>query len=145
MGARPGTWEIVHVKEQTCTLLITWYSGRNCIKLVLKPLAAKNGLCFSRVYCSFPVDCTISVYAMTIFHFWSMYTTQSIYIAALPFLINWNEKRCSKSNMLNMDHKLVLENSSSAAVYTLSNTIIFLKTIKYLNIKLVHILNRPGT
>ena len=35
-----------------------------------------------------------------------------------------------------MDHKLVLENSNSAAVYTLPNTIIYLKTIKYLNIRL---------
>ena len=35
-----------------------------------------------------------------------------------------------------MDHDLVLENSSSAAVYTLSNNIIYLKALKYLNIRL---------
>ena len=33
-----------------------------------------------------------------------------------------------------MDHELVLENSNSAIVYTLQNTIINLKAIKYLNI-----------
>ena len=31
-----------------------------------------------------------------------------------------------------MDHELVLENSSSAAFYTLPNTIIYLKAVKYL-------------
>ena len=35
-----------------------------------------------------------------------------------------------------MDHDLVLENSSSAAVYTLPNTMIYLKAIKYLNFRL---------
>ena len=35
-----------------------------------------------------------------------------------------------------MDHKLVLENSSLVAVYTLPNTIIYFKVIKYLNIRL---------
>ena len=62
-----------------------------------------------------------------------LYTTQSIYIAGLSFLINWNEKRCSESNILTIDHKLVLESSSSAAVNTLPNTIIYLKAVKYLN------------
>ena len=60
-----------------------------------------------------------------------LYTTQSIYIAALPFLINWNEKRCSESNILTMDRELVLENCSSAAANTLQNTIIYLKAVKY--------------
>ena len=47
---------------------------------------------------------------------------------------NWNEKWCSKSNILTMDHELVLQNSSSAAVInTLLNTIIYLKLVKYLN------------
>ena len=47
----PCTWKIVHIKEQTCTLLIiTWYGDRNCTKLVLKPLAAKNGLSVSVLY-----------------------------------------------------------------------------------------------
>ena len=35
-----------------------------------------------------------------------------------------------------MDHDLVLENSSSAAAYTLPNTIIYLKALKYLNTRL---------
>ena len=35
-----------------------------------------------------------------------------------------------------MDHEIVLENSSSAAVYTLRNTIIYFKAVKYLNIRL---------
>ena len=56
-----------------------------------------------------------------------LYTMQSIYIAVLPFLINWNEKPSSESNIMIMDQELVLENSSSAAVYTLPNTIIYLK------------------
>ena len=71
---------------------------------------------------------------MTILHFCSLYITWSIYIAALPFLIN--SKQWSKSNILTMDHDLALENSSSAAVCTLLNTIFFLKAIKYLNIRL---------
>ena len=54
---------------------------------------------------------------MTTLHFCSLYTTQSIYIAALPFLRNW--KQWSKPNILTMDHDFVLETSSSAAVYTL--------------------------
>ena len=41
-------------------------------------------------------------------------------------------------SMLTMDHKL-LENSSSAGVNTLLNTIIYLMTVKYLNIRLRHI------
>ena len=45
-----------------------------------------------------------------------------------------------------MNHKLVLENSSSATVYKLPNTIIHLKAIKYLNIRLRQIYeNRPET
>ena len=45
-----------------------------------------------------------------------------------------------------MNHKLVLENSSSAAVYKLPKTIIHLKAIKYLNIRLRQIYeNRPET
>ena len=54
-----------------------------------------------------------------------LYNTQSIYIAALPFLINWNEKHYTKSSILTMDHKLFVENSRSAAVNTLPNYIIY--------------------
>ena len=42
----------------------------------------------------------------------------------------------SEPNILAMDHKLVLGNSSSAAVNTLPNTIIYLKAVNYLNITL---------
>ena len=41
-------WEIINVKGQMCTLLITtWHQSRNCTKLILKPLAAKNSLSIS--------------------------------------------------------------------------------------------------
>ena len=112
--------------------MILQRGGRNCTKLVLKPFAVD----FSPVYCSFPVDYTVSVYMMTTLYFYSLYTMRSIYIASIPFLINWNEKSCGKSNIMIMDHQLVLENSSLAAVYILPNTIIYLKAIKYLTIRL---------
>ena len=86
----------------------------------------RGRLYFSNVYCSFPVDYTISVYMMITLHFCSFYTTQFLYLSALPFLRNW--KQWSKSNTLTIDHDFVLENSSSAAVYTLPNTI-YLKAI----------------
>ena len=75
-------WEIVHKKEQTCTLvIITSYGGRNCAKLVLKPLAAKNGLSISVLYIApFLVDYTLSVYMMNTLHFCSLYTTYMIYL-----------------------------------------------------------------
>ena len=60
-----------------------------------------------------------------------LYTTWSIYIAALPFLKNWYE--------LTINHKIVFENCSKAAVNTLQNTVIYLKAVKYLNIRLRHI------
>ena len=44
-----------------------------------------------------------------------------------------------------MDHELVLENSNSAAIYTLSNAIIYLKAIECLNSRLRHLLSGPGT
>ena len=63
LGASLCTWEIVHVKEQTCMLLIiTWYGGRKCTKLVLKPLAAKNGL-------SILVMCTAPFLKIILFQF----------------------------------------------------------------------------
>ena len=43
LGVRPCTWEIMHVKEQTCTLLIiAWHGLRNYSIVVLKSSAAKN-------------------------------------------------------------------------------------------------------
>ena len=53
--------------------------------MILKPFAAKNGLSFSPVYCTFPVDYIIPAYMMTTLH---SCTVRDIYIAALPFLIN---------------------------------------------------------
>ena len=38
-----------------------------------------------------------------------LYTTWSIYIAAQSFLIRWNGKQCSKSNILTIGHWFVLE------------------------------------
>ena len=66
--------------------------------------------------------------------FW--YTRRSIYKAVLPFLINWNEKLGSESNRMTMDHELVFEYSSSDAINTLPNTIIYCKSGKYMNIRL---------
>ena len=138
-------WEIIHVKEQTCTLLIiTWYGNRNCTKLVLKPFAAKFSLSIS-VLCTV-ISCRlyISVYATTTIHLCAL-RDLCIYKAVPPFLINLDEKWCSKFNIVTMDHKLVPENSSSAAVYTLPNTIIYLKAVQYLNIRLIHQLNKTWT
>ena len=45
-------------------------------------------------------------------------------------------KKKNESNILTMDLKLVLKNSSSGAVNTLPNTIIYLKAVNYLNIGL---------
>ena len=80
-------WEIMHVAEQTYMLLtITCYSSRNCTKIKFKTLCSqKQTLYLSPVYCSFSVDYDISVYMMTTIHFCSLYTTQSIYIAMLPY------------------------------------------------------------
>ena len=50
--------------------------------------------------------------------------------------MNWNEKRLSKSSLLTMDHEIIRENSNSAAFYTLPNTIIYLKVVKYSNSRL---------
>ena len=122
-------------KEKMCMLLITtWYNGRKCTKLVSKFLVAKNGLSFS-------VLCTAPFLKIILFQFtwWlpSILVHYVIYLqAVLPFLINWNEKQCRESNILTMEHKPVLENSSSAAVNTLLNAIIYLKVIKYLNIRM---------
>ena len=129
LHARPCAWEIVHVKEQTCMtctlLIITWLGGKNCTKLVLKPLAAKNGLSISVLWIAPFLYITLFQFTWWLLSIFAACTQLvSIYIAALLFLINW--KHWSKSNILTMDHDLVLENSSSAAVYTLPNTIIYL-------------------
>ena len=46
-------------------IIIMQYGSRNCTKPVLKPVAAKNILSISVLYCSFPLDYTISVNMMT--------------------------------------------------------------------------------
>ena len=105
-------WETVPVKEQMCTLLTTWNSGRKCDKLIFKPFAVNQSssvLCitpFVQITLFQPIWCLFSI----------LVQSASIYIAVLPFLMNLNEKRCSESNMLTMDFKLVLENSSSDVV-----------------------------
>ena len=104
LGASLSKLKIVHVKQQPCTLLIiTWYGGRNCTKLVLKPLEAKNRFSTS-------VLCTVPFLWLHCFSLHDdyppfVYTTRYIYRTAPPFLINWNEKRCSKSNILTMDRE----------------------------------------
>ena len=88
-------------------------------------------LCSSRCF----FECTLPWLLSCILYYFSLhddyspllYATWSVYITVLPFLINWNGKWRSKSNILTMDHELVFENSSSAAFYKLLNTIIYLK------------------
>ena len=47
LGECPCMWENIHIKEETCTLLIiTWFDGRNCTTLVLKLLTAKKASLF---------------------------------------------------------------------------------------------------
>ena len=54
LGTHLCTWEIMHIKQLTCMLLIvTQYGVKNCTKLVLKRLAAKSGLSIS-VLCIAP-------------------------------------------------------------------------------------------
>ena len=106
-------WETVPVKKQTCTLLITlWNSGRKCAKLVFKPFAVNQS---SSVLCITPFV-QITLFQLIWCLFSILVQSASIYITVLPFLMNLNEKRCSESNMLTMDFKLVLENSSSVVV-----------------------------
>ena len=125
---------MVHAKEQTYALLIiTWY-GRSCTKLVLKLLADENSL-FISVLCIAPF-LQIKPFQFT---WWlpSILVDFSVYLhISATIFDNWNEKRYSKSNILTMGHKLVFGNSTSATVYSLPNTIIYLKAIKYLNIRL---------
>ena len=94
------------------------------------------------MYFYFPADYTISAYIMTNLHLLRIHLLQSICIAVL-FLINWNEKQCSKYIIPTMDHKSVLENSSSTAFYALPNTIIYLRVVQYLNTRLrqIHLTN----
>ena len=86
---------MVHVKDQTCTLLIiTWWSGRNCPKLVFKPLAAKKDLSISVLFTApFLQIIPVSVYMVTMCALQDIFKEQCHH-----FWINWNEKWCSKFN-----------------------------------------------
>ena len=83
LGQCLSMWEIVHVKEQMCILLIiTWSGNINCTKLVLKPFTAKNSLfqsCLLLFFCR--------LYYFSLFDEFSpfLYTTQSMSITAVPF------------------------------------------------------------
>ena len=123
----------LHVKEQTCTLLIiTWFGSRNCTKLPLH-LTAKKGLFPS---CALHLSFRLHFFSVHYEYAPFLYNMLSIYIAALPFLINWSEKQCCKSNILTMDHKLVLKISVQLLLTHCWITLSVLKTIKYLNIRL---------
>ena len=130
MHKRPCFWEPFGIQCVNNLLhrgftLILWLK---LFYISITTLAAKNCLSIS-VLCIDPLNLHKDYPQF-------FYTTQSIYKAALTFLINWNEKWCNKCNTLTMDHKLVFENSSSADVSTLSNNIVYLKAVKYLNIRL---------
>ena len=123
------TREIMPVNKQTWPLLEIWYGGRKCTKLALKLLADKKVSPFQ--FCVLLLSCIFYYFSLHDEYPPLLYTTRSIYIVTLPFLINWNEKPCSESNILTMDHEPVLENSSSAPFNTLPYTNIYLKAIKY--------------
>ena len=134
IGTRAG----LHVgncnrNKATCTLIIiTWYDGRKCTKLVLNPWQLKTVSLFHA--CVLLLSCRLYYFSLHDDYSLFLYTMQSVYIAVLPFLINWNEKQCSESNIMTIDHET--SSSSSDAVNLLLHTIIYLKTIKYLNIRL---------
>ena len=131
MHPKPFRCTFVHLKEKTSTLLIiTWYCGRNCTKLVFKnSWQPKIASLFQS--CVLLFSCILYYFSVHDGYPPFLYTAWSVYIAGSPFLMKWNKKRCSK-----LQQALVLENSSSAVVYTLPNTIIYLKAMKYLNITL---------
>ena len=106
-GARLCTWKIVPEKEETCTLLIiAWHSIRKCTKLVLNPGKLKTASLFQS--CILLLSCILYYFSLHGDYSPFLYTMWSIYRAAIPFLTNWNEKWCSKSNILTMNHELVL-------------------------------------
>ena len=108
-------WEIVQVKEQTCTLLVITYGSRNYTKLVLKPLAAKSGLSIS-ILCIAPF---LRLYYFSLHDDYPpLYTMQSFYIAALPILVNGNEKQCTEFNILTLDHNIPIQLLFSYCIIT---------------------------
>ena len=64
------------------------YGSRNCTKLVLKPLAAKTATLFQS--CILLLSCRLYNFDLHDDYPPFLYTMQSIYIAALPILMNWN-------------------------------------------------------
>ena len=69
-----------------------------------------------------------------------------IYLQSSSTIFDTLKWELSESNILTMDHERVTENSSSAAVYTLPNTIIYLKAVKYLKYPTkTDLLNEPWT
>ena len=106
-----------------CTLLITQFDGKhleNVLNWYYNPWQLKVASLFQ--FFLLLRSCRLYYFSLHDDYPPFLYTAQPIYIAALPFLINWNEKQFSKSKIMTMDHKPVLENSNLAAVYTLPNT-----------------------
>ena len=81
LGARLCIGELVHLKEKTCTLLITWYGGRKCTKLVSKPLIAKN--CLSISVLLLLLSCTLYLFSLHDDYPPLKYNSQSVSIAVL--------------------------------------------------------------
>ena len=108
------TCKIVPAKEQMCTLLITWYSSRKCIKSVLKSLVAKSSLPIS-------VLCISIFLQIIIFKFsWllpSILVHYANYLRSSANVFdNSNEKQCSKSNHSHKKQKDSLEIQVKLAV-----------------------------
>ena len=139
-GACLCMWDIVPVNEQACTLLmITWYSSRKFTKLALKLLAAKAPSLFQS--CVLLLSSKLYYFSLHDNHPPFLYSVIYLHSNASIFdKLKW-EKQYSKCNILTMDHKRVPENFSSPAVNTMPNTIICLKVLKYLDIRLRHLLN----
>ena len=90
LGARLCIWEIVHLKEKTCTLLITWYGGRKCTKLVSKPLIAKN--CLSISVLLLLLSCTLYLFSLHDDYPPLKYNSQSVSIAVLQKIFPINRR-----------------------------------------------------
>ena len=111
-------------------LTMTLYGGRNCIKLVLAPFAAKNGLSIS-VWC-------IAPFLLIILFQFTWWVTSSVVHWVIYFHSSATiEIKSGAVDSITDDHRpqTCSWNSVSAAVYKLVNTIFYLKAIKYLNIR----------
>ena len=65
----------------------SWKFESGYMNYKIKSNPEKRPLLISHVYCSFSVDYTVLVYIMTN----PRNTVWFIYVAALPFLVNWNQ------------------------------------------------------